>query len=86
MANATQAMSRTMAPEVSGEVSSRALGYAIVCALPAVFWTLVLALASWAMGVELPATTLLAVALSIAAFLAVVMSALLMPRGDERQV
>lgn len=80
MADATRAMAGTMGPEAATVGASAAMGYGIVCIIPAVFWTVVTALVGWIAGYELSGATLAGIAATIAAFLAIVFSALAMPR------
>jgi uncharacterized membrane protein YadS len=75
MANATQ-MAGTVATVHRAEGRNRILGYLIVCVLPPLFWTALFAVLSWTFGYEVSSSTLLACALAICGFLAVVFSTL----------
>jgi hypothetical protein len=77
MANATQMATGTAHEgQPSSALGGRLTGLLIVCAAPAAFWTLLLALLGWAFGFEIAASALLASALSIATFLGVIFSVL----------
>ena len=60
----------------SVQISDRALGVALASLLPALFWTAMYALVGSAVGKAPDTATLLTVGLSIATFLAIVVSSL----------
>lgn len=70
---ASDAVNGAVAPSVA---KNRALGFLIVCLVPALFWTGMLMLGGWAFGLDISARVLFWSLLAIAAFLAVVFSAL----------
>lgn len=76
MAHATQAAVSNPALENS-RTGGRALGFAIVCLGPAVFWTALLALIAWALGYTVTPAVLAGNFLAIAIFLGIVFSALI---------
>ena len=75
--NAMPAVSDLANPARSSAlISDRLTGYLVVCALPALFWTLVIAAAGAAMGFPTSTAALFGIGLAIAAFLTAVFSAL----------
>lgn len=56
--------------------TDRFTGYFLACAMPAMFWTMILSLGGTALGVTISATALLTAGLAVTAFLASVFGAL----------
>lgn len=75
--NAMPAVNDLATPARSGAaISDRLTGYLVVCALPALFWTLVIAIAGAALGFSTAPAALLGIGVAIASFLAAVYASL----------
>lgn len=66
------------------DTNGRLIGFALVCIVPAVFWTVLLSLVGAAFGLEVSAATQMWLAFGIAGFLGIVFAALTVnPRASD---
>ncbi|MGQ0671361.1 MAG: hypothetical protein ACT4N2_00570 [Hyphomicrobium sp.] len=70
--------------ETGTDANGRLVGFALVCIVPAVFWTALLSLAGATLGLEVSTSAQVSLAAAIAGFLGVVFAALTVnPRVTE---